>query len=139
MLLQAMWMSVLIGVLGGLLAFLVAWNRLHAFLKPMSEVLQEKLKYISLPDHRAKTGYQNEVSRRGVALWPPSRSTTVLQQRLDSGNIFLGWLSQCVFHAEHCRIGRGGGKTSKVHTSTWSPKPSATCGQLRTQLSNPGT
>ena len=80
MLLQAMWMSVLIGVLGGLLAFLVAWNRLHAFLKPMSEVLQEKLKYISLPDHRAKTGYQNEVSHRDVTLWPPSRSTTVLHR-----------------------------------------------------------
>lgn len=55
-------MSVLVGVLGGLLALLVAWNRVHAFLKPMSEVLQEKLQYISLPDHRDKAGYQNEVN-----------------------------------------------------------------------------
>lgn len=60
--LQAFWMSVLIGCLGGLLVLLVAFNRVHAFLKPMSEVLQEKLKYISLPDHRNKTGYQNEVT-----------------------------------------------------------------------------
>lgn len=47
--------------MGGLLALFVVWNRVHAFLKPVSEVLQEKLKYISLPDHRDKVGYQNEV------------------------------------------------------------------------------
>lgn len=56
-----MWLSALIGVMGGLLALFVVWNRVHAFLKPVSEVLQEKLKYISLPDHRDKVGYQNEV------------------------------------------------------------------------------
>jgi hypothetical protein len=56
-------LTALVVVVGTVLVALVAWSRFNAVIKPMSEALEDKLKYISLPDHNEKVGYQNEVRK----------------------------------------------------------------------------
>jgi hypothetical protein len=52
-------------VVGSLLLFAVGWSKLEAVVKPLSDTLMDKLKYVSLPNHSAKIGYQHEVIHRG--------------------------------------------------------------------------
>jgi hypothetical protein len=63
LLVQANWLSALVVVVGSLLLFAVCWSKLEAVVKPLSDTLVDKLKYVSMPDHSAKIGYQHEVSR----------------------------------------------------------------------------
>jgi hypothetical protein len=49
--------------LAALVLSAIAWKRGNELIKPVSESLAEKLKYIGLPDHNKNIGYQHEVGR----------------------------------------------------------------------------
>ena len=51
-------------VVGSLLLFAVGWAKLEAVVKPLSDTIMDKLKYVSMPDHSGKIGYQHAVSCR---------------------------------------------------------------------------
>jgi hypothetical protein len=61
---QADWLSALVVVVGSLLLFAVGWAKLEAVVKPLSDSIMDKLKYVSMPDHSGKIGYQHAVSCR---------------------------------------------------------------------------
>ncbi len=54
-------MSVLVAVVGSLLVLVVSWKQAEEISKPISDSLMEKLKFVSLPDHKSQTGFQNIV------------------------------------------------------------------------------
>jgi hypothetical protein len=51
-------------VVGSTLLFAVGWAKLEAVVKPLSDSIMDKLKYVSMPDHSGKIGYQHAVRRR---------------------------------------------------------------------------
>ena len=40
----------------------MGWAKLEAVVKPLSDTIMDKLKYVSMPDHSGKIGYQHAVS-----------------------------------------------------------------------------
>jgi hypothetical protein len=63
---QADWLSVVVIILGVLAFVLIAWARVEAIVKPVSESLEERLKLLQFPDHSAKSGYHQEVRGGGL-------------------------------------------------------------------------
>jgi hypothetical protein len=61
---QADSLSALVVVVGSTLLFAVGWAKLEAVVKPLSDSIMDKLKYVSMPDHSGKIGYQHAVRRQ---------------------------------------------------------------------------
>ncbi len=58
---QAAWLSALVSIVGGLLLAMVIWARINQEVMSVGDSIMEKIKYVSLPNHVASTGYQHTV------------------------------------------------------------------------------